>query len=93
LQRPDRLTQVLGVRTERMHARALNHNRLLGGCRFAVDLFEPLTITLAIEVERFGMLALLVGARVALVQRSVTRNKQMVDAGQDVVSRVIALRR
>jgi hypothetical protein len=45
------------------------------GSRFEVGLFEPLSITLAIEVGRFGMLALLVGARLGLVQRSVTRNE------------------
>ena len=50
-----------------MHSRALSGNCLWLGGHFAVDLFEPLTVTLAIEAARFGTLDLFVGALLMLV--------------------------
>jgi hypothetical protein len=50
-----------------MHSRALSGNDLWRGGHFAVDMFEPHTITLAAEVAGFGTRHLLVGALLMLV--------------------------
>jgi hypothetical protein len=70
LEGSDCLPEIVGIGTQRSQGVLLSGDGLKLCGDFAVDLIEPLAVTLAIEVEPFSAFALLVGTLLVLIERS-----------------------